>query len=290
MKILKVTMLLMLVFFAKNGIAQTKEKSLEWLKINLPIALELNQEFYKNLEVKSVNECEIVVAYSDKKNNNYVVTYATGDIKAGSIKNSGTFLYNEIDGALRRKNGVLEHYFVDLLQIKNAYFDDVLRYMDKLSTYCKNNETLDWKDGNEADAKKWLEATFKKYAYTANSKFFNPRVKLIDSCKIVFTCDYYESGFDWGESEKIGTVTETIYMDADDIAGDDNCFRSERKDIFHKYSHDKDKIYGESYRSVVGVKKASPELHNNLLKTMAFLSKNCDCGFICRMTERTKKE
>ncbi|SHK55708.1 hypothetical protein [Epilithonimonas mollis] len=290
MKILKITTLLLLVLFAKNGIAQTREESSKWLKENLPNVLKLNPEFYKDLEIRSVNDCDIVVAYNDNKNNNYVVTYATRDIDVGSTKDRKSFTYNDIDGALMRKNGILEHYFVDLLQIKDAYFDEVLMHMDKLSTYCKNNETLSWKAGNEKEAINWLESTFRKYAYTADSHFVSPRVQLINSCKVVFVCDYYESGFDWGESEKVGTVTETIYMDANEIAGNDNCFRSERKEIFHKYSHDKDKVYAESYRSVVGVKQAYPELHDNVLKTMKFLNQKCECGFICRLTERTNKE
>lgn len=281
---------ILILFCSSNIFSQTKEESIRWLKEKLPMGLALNPEFYKDLEIKSISECEIVVTYTDNKSNHYLVTYATRDINTVSTKDSKLFSYNKIDGALQRKNGVLEHYFVDLLQIKDAYLDGILSHMEQLSAYCKNNERLDWKAGNEAEAKKWLEATFKKYAYTADSHFFNPRVELINSCKIVFACDYYESGFDWGESEKLGTVTETIYMDANEIAGSDNCFRSERKEIFHKYSHDKDKIYAESYRSAVGVKQAYPELHDNVLKTMKFLNKNCDCGFICRMTERTSEQ
>lgn len=298
MKVLKITTVLALFLFITKGIAQTKEESINWLKGNLPNVLKLNPKFYNNLEILSVDECEIIVAYKDRKSNSYIVNYATRDIDVGSSKSRKSLAYNDIDGALRRKNGALEHYFVELLQIQDDYLDLVLKHIDKLSTFCRNKETLAWKDGDDKEAIKWLESIFKKYAYTADSDYVNPQVQLINNCKIVFSCDYYEEGdtdyeksaelgIEVKKSEKLGTVTETIYMDTNAIAADDNCLRSESKEIFHKYSHDKDKIYAESYRSVVGIKKAYPELHDNVLKTMRFLNQNCKCGFICRLTEIT---
>lgn len=289
MKTLKLSALVMLLFFAKNAFSQSKEESIMWLKKNLPLAWEINTEFYQQkIDIISITECEIVVAYLDKQGISYVTTYATQDISTAATKSRKTISYNDIDGALSRKNGELQHYFVDGLKIKEAYMNDVLTYLDKLSTHCKNSDTVSWKKGNEKDAIKWLDNTFKKYAYTSNSKYARPRVQLIDSCKIAITYDYYESGYEWGVAEKTGTVTETIYTDADRIASDDNCFRSDRKDIFHKYSHDKNKFNEEGYRSVTGLKNANPELHNNVLRTLKFLSGRCKCGFICRMAESSK--
>lgn len=282
MRVLLFSILFLLSNIYNPASGQTKQEALAWLNSNLTKALSFYNTDYRDLALQSVNECEFVVTYKDNKKNSYAVTYATHTISIdkeyGYIKYDG-----DITGALRTKNGTLEHYFVDPLKINKPYLAEMQQYLSRINTFCnRDKEVVNWNSAKEA--MDWLQHIITKYGYSQESLITNPKIVNISLCFLEISYTHYKAvDGGWGTPEKIGTITESIPLSIKRLSTYNYNFQSDTKSVITEYSHNNSTEKKEG--SILKIANAEPNLYSNIIKTFSYLYFTCGDSFISNMSK-----